>query len=83
LEGEGDPAFDNLSDSEWEFTEDSPELIAARNQLAAYTYRCGEQEPSGISDGRQALGAVVDSLASRNIVFLFLCRLERSWNGAC
>lgn len=45
--GDTDPALDELSDDEYTFLEDPPELVEARSRLAAYTYRQGEEEPAG------------------------------------
>lgn len=44
-DGDGDPALEGMSDSEWEPPEDPPELVAARKRLAQYTARPGEEEP--------------------------------------
>lgn len=62
-EGDTDPFFDTLkdqdgpqddqaaagsdSDEEYEFEQEPPELLAARQQLAAFTARPGEEEPPG------------------------------------
>lgn len=46
-DGDTDPTLDDLSDTEYEFLEDPPELVEARNRLAAYTSRPGEEEPAG------------------------------------
>ena len=45
--GDTDPALDELSEDEYTFLEDPPELVEARSRLAAYTYRQGEEEPAG------------------------------------
>ena len=45
--GDTDPALDELSDDEYTFLEDPPELVEARSRLAAYTYRQDEEEPAG------------------------------------
>ncbi|KAG2487558.1 hypothetical protein HYH03_013837 [Edaphochlamys debaryana] len=54
-EGDTDPDLDALSDSECVFDEDPPELVEARNRLAAYTARPGEEEPADVSGARQGL----------------------------
>ena len=51
--GDTDPTFEEFSDEEYVHLEDPPELVEARNRLAAYTYRQGEEEPAG------GVGAVV------------------------
>ncbi|GLC39430.1 Leucine-rich repeat-containing protein oda7 [Pleodorina starrii] len=56
-EGDTDPALDNLSDGEYEFEEDPPELVEARQRLAAYTARPGEEEPAELSGQRQQLAS--------------------------
>lgn len=40
---------DSSSDTEYEFENEPPELLIARQQLAAYTARPGEEEPPGMS----------------------------------
>ncbi|KXZ45339.1 hypothetical protein GPECTOR_56g436 [Gonium pectorale] len=49
-EGDTDPALDELSDGSIDFEEDPPELVEARQRLAAYTARPGEEEPAGKRD---------------------------------
>ncbi|GIL87407.1 hypothetical protein Vretifemale_15526, partial [Volvox reticuliferus] len=56
-EGETDPAYDELSDGEYEFEEEPQELIDARQRLAAYTGRPGEEEPEELSRQRQQLAS--------------------------
>ncbi|GAX82416.1 hypothetical protein CEUSTIGMA_g9844.t1 [Chlamydomonas eustigma] len=53
--GDTDPALDEYSDEEYTFLEDPPELIEARNKLAAYTYREGHEEPADLVEARRAL----------------------------
>ena len=45
--GDTDPDLDDLSDDEYKFVEEPPELTAARERLAAYTGRVNEEEPPG------------------------------------
>lgn len=53
--GDTDPAFDDMSDGEWEVPEEPEELVEARKKLAAYSARGGEEEPVELSKARQAL----------------------------
>ncbi|CAG9466512.1 unnamed protein product [Pedinophyceae sp. YPF-701] len=53
----GDPAFDDLDDTEWTEPEEPPELVAARRKLAAYTARPGEEEPPELTAERTRLAA--------------------------
>lgn len=46
-DGDTDPALDDMSDGEYEFDEEPEELVEARQRLAAYTARPGEEEPAG------------------------------------
>ena len=52
--GDTDPTFEEFSDEEYVHLEDPPELVEARNRLAAYTYRQGEEEPAGEIGALQA-----------------------------
>lgn len=45
--GDTDPALDELSDDDYVFQEEPPELVAARNQLAGFTAQPGIEEPAG------------------------------------
>ena len=45
--GDTDPALEELSDEEYQFEEEPAELKAARERLAAFTPRQGEEEPTG------------------------------------
>ncbi|KAJ9521042.1 hypothetical protein QJQ45_022766 [Haematococcus lacustris] len=56
--GDTDPALDEFSDSEYEFEREPEELVAARERLAAFTARPGEEEPPELSVARsQRAGA--------------------------
>jgi len=54
---EGDPFFDDLGDGEWEVPQEPPELVAARERLAAFAARAGEEEPPELTAQRTALAA--------------------------
>jgi dynein assembly factor 1 len=54
---EGDPFFDNLGDGEWEVPQEPPELVAARERLAAFAAQAGEEEPPELTAQRTALAA--------------------------
>ena len=54
---EGDPFFDDLGDGEWEVPQEPPELVAARERLAAFASRAGEEEPPVLTAQRTALAA--------------------------
>eukprot|EP00195_Chlamydomonas_chlamydogama_P005405 CAMPEP_0202891828 /NCGR_PEP_ID=MMETSP1392-20130828/1781_1 /ASSEMBLY_ACC=CAM_ASM_000868 /TAXON_ID=225041 /ORGANISM="Chlamydomonas chlamydogama, Strain SAG 11-48b" /LENGTH=445 /DNA_ID=CAMNT_0049575687 /DNA_START=22 /DNA_END=1359 /DNA_ORIENTATION=+ len=53
--GDSDPALEELSDEEYQFLEEPPELVAARERLAAYTAREGEEEPPELAEARHKL----------------------------
>lgn len=52
-DGVTDPYLEDLSDSEWEVPEEPAELVAARQRLAQYTSREGEEEPKDLSQARR------------------------------
>ena len=55
---EGDPFFDEVGDDEeWEVPQEPPELVAARERLAAFAARAGEEEPPELTAQRTALAA--------------------------
>lgn len=51
--GDTDPDLEAMSDEEYVFEEDPPELVEARNRLAAYTARDGEEEDSDVASARR------------------------------
>jgi len=50
--GDTDPALDAFDDEEYVFDEEPQELVEARQRLAAYTARAGEEEPAELSSAR-------------------------------
>ncbi|PNH10461.1 Leucine-rich repeat-containing protein ODA7 [Tetrabaena socialis] len=56
-EGDTDPALEDFSDGEYEFDEEPQELVDARQRLAAYTARPGEEEPADVASTRQQLAS--------------------------
>ena len=55
--GDTDPDMDDISSDEMSSDEEPPELIAARDRLAAYTGRDGEAEPEELTAARRRLAA--------------------------
>ncbi|KAF6256636.1 hypothetical protein COO60DRAFT_1627121 [Scenedesmus sp. NREL 46B-D3] len=61
---------DSNSGSECEFAQELPELLAARQQLAAFTARPHEEEPAEVASARQQLAQQGETIQ------------EGSWSGA-
>ncbi len=62
--GDTDPDLEAMSDEEYVFEEDPPELVEARNRLAAYTARDGEEEDAGGSEREGGQGGFVRGIAA-------------------
>lgn len=65
-DGDTDPAFDNMSDTEWEPAEEPAELVEARKRLAAFTPNEGIEEPADIRAARQQLVKQGGTVAAGN-----------------
>lgn len=55
--GDSDPTLDDLSDGEWEFEGEPEELVRAREALAHYAGRAGEEEPPELTAARRQLAS--------------------------
>jgi hypothetical protein len=55
--GDTDPALDEYSDGEWEFEGEPAELVRAREKLARFGARPGEEEPAELGEARRKAAA--------------------------